>query len=169
MVCRVLKKKNSMASSGINNFRRSPLERHSDSQDHQGAVKAKLLHKKMRTTTEKAVTKAENTPISHYKEMIEFLKFQGKLFFLDFFSWEVSFCQHLCPAWRVSSWCLNSYVLLEVIFIVFFKWSNRQHFHLPMIILHFSRSEFVVCLPNEFQTLVCLSWANEQRTQRWSV
>ena len=86
MVCRVLKKKNSMASSGINNFRRSPLERHSDSQDHQGAVKAKLLHKKMRTTTEKAVTKAENTPISHYKEMIEFLKFQGKLFFLDFFS-----------------------------------------------------------------------------------
>ena len=53
-------------------------------------------------TTEKAVTKAENAiiaamrtayfttklniPISHYGEMIEFLKFQGKLLLLDFCS-----------------------------------------------------------------------------------
>ena len=101
-VCRESKKKNPMASSGTNNFRRSTLERHSESQDHQSAVEAKLLRRTMRTTTEKAVTKAENAiiaamrtayfttklniPISHYGEMIEFLKFQGKLLLLDFCS-----------------------------------------------------------------------------------
>ncbi|XP_015772672.1 PREDICTED: uncharacterized protein LOC107350926 [Acropora digitifera] len=92
-VCRESKKKNPMASSGTNNFRRSTLERHSESQDHQSAVEAKLLRRTMRTTTEKAVTKAENAiiaamrtayfttklniPISHYGEMIEFLKFRA--------------------------------------------------------------------------------------------
>ena len=91
-----------MASSGTNNFRRSSLERHSESQDHQSAVEAKLLRRTIRTATEKAVTKAENAliaamrtayfttklniPISRYEEMIEFLKFQGKLLFLDFCS-----------------------------------------------------------------------------------
>ena len=101
-VCQESKKKNLMASSRTNNFRRSTLERHSKSQDHQSAVEAKLLCQTMRTTTEKAVTKAENAiiaamrteyfttklniPISHYGEMIEFLKFQGKLLFLDFCS-----------------------------------------------------------------------------------
>ncbi|XP_068733011.1 uncharacterized protein [Montipora capricornis] len=95
MFCTVCResKKNPMASSGTNNFRRSTLERHSESQDHQSAVEAKLLRRTMRTTTEKVVSKAEkaiiaamrtayftmklNIPISHYGEMIEFLKFQG--------------------------------------------------------------------------------------------
>ena len=52
-------KKNPMALSGTNNFRRSTLERQSESQDHQSAVEAKLLHQ-----TEKAVTKAETAIIA---------------------------------------------------------------------------------------------------------
>ena len=59
MVCPESKKKNPMALSGTNNFRRSTLERHSESQDHQSAVEAKLLRQ-----TEKAVTKAENAIIA---------------------------------------------------------------------------------------------------------
>ena len=43
-------------------------------------------------------TRKLNIPISHYGEMFEFLKFQGKLLFSDFCSRMISFCQSLCPA-----------------------------------------------------------------------
>ena len=43
-------------------------------------------------------TRKLNIPISHNGEMIEFLKFQGKLLFSDFCSRMISFCQPLCPA-----------------------------------------------------------------------
>ena len=36
--------------------------------------------------------------ISHNGEMVEFLKFHGKLLFSDFCSRMISFCQPLCPA-----------------------------------------------------------------------
>ena len=39
-----------------------------------------------------------NITISHNGEMMEFLRFQGKLLFLDFCSRMISFCQPLCPA-----------------------------------------------------------------------
>ena len=38
-------------------------------------------------------TRKLNIPISHNGEMIEFLKFQGKLLFSDFCSRMISFCQ----------------------------------------------------------------------------
>ena len=44
-----------------------------------------------------------NIPLSHNGEMVEFLKFQGKQLFLDYFcSLMISFCPRLCPAWGVK-------------------------------------------------------------------
>ena len=49
-------------------------------------------------TTYRYFRRKLNIPISHNGEMIEFLKFQGKLLFSDFCSGIFSFCQPLCPA-----------------------------------------------------------------------
>ena len=43
-----------------------------------------------------------NIPISHIGEMIEFLKFQGKLLFSDFCSRIISFCHHYVELHKFS-------------------------------------------------------------------
>ena len=58
-------------------------------------------------------TRKLNIPISHNGEMIEFLKFQGKLLFTDFCSQIISFYQPLFPASGVQF--LSSHVLRDMI------------------------------------------------------
>ena len=88
------KKNNPLATCGTTNFRRSTLEHHACCNEHRAATEAKVLRRYMNVATEKvwsnqekAITSAMKTayfvtqmnlPISHYREMIEFFRFQGK-------------------------------------------------------------------------------------------
>ena len=70
-------------------------------------------------------TRKLNIPISHNGEMIEFLKFQGKLFFAEFCSRIISFYQPLCPASVVQVWVRTCCVTWSELFV---GRDNRRHF-----------------------------------------
>ena len=99
-------------------------------------------------------TRKLNIPISHNREMFEFLKFQGKLLFSDFCSRMISFCQPLCSAWGVKfefpcvAWHDLSCFLGETI---------GDTFDLPqVIIIHFSWSSVCCMLSKQISSISSL-------------
>ena len=70
-------------------------------------------------------TRKLNILISHNREMIGFLKFQGKLLFSDFCSRIISFCQPWYLASEVEFWIRMCCVTWSELF---FRWDNRRHF-----------------------------------------